>query len=79
MNLDICLPSIQFSLSLFLVDDSVQKPKSTLDVGCGLGGSSRYLTRKYGATSVGITLSPVQVKRAQELTAAQGLDYKACT
>lgn len=56
----------------------MQKPKSIVDVGCGIGGSSRYLARKYGATSHGITLSPVQAKRAQELAAAQGLDDKAC-
>jgi tocopherol O-methyltransferase len=44
-----------------------------VDVGCGIGGSSRYLARKYGASGVGITLSPVQAARAQELSNAQGL------
>ncbi|KAK6146994.1 hypothetical protein DH2020_017906 [Rehmannia glutinosa] len=60
-----------------LSDDSVQKPKNIVDVGCGIGGSSRYLARKYGAKCQGITLSPVQAKRAQELAAAQGLADKA--
>ncbi|CAA0836494.1 Tocopherol O-methyltransferase- chloroplastic [Striga hermonthica] len=41
------------------------------------GGSSRYLAQKYGSNCQGITLSPVQAKRAQELAAAQGLDDKA--
>nr|QES04113.1 tocopherol methyl transferase 3 [Glycine max] len=51
-------------------------PKSTVDVGCGIGGSSRYLAKKFGATSVGITLSPVQAQRANSLAAAQGLADK---
>ncbi|XP_011094670.1 probable tocopherol O-methyltransferase, chloroplastic [Sesamum indicum] len=59
-----------------LSDDSVQKPRNIVDVGCGIGGSSRYLARKYGAKCNGITLSPVQAQRAQELAAAQGLDGK---
>ncbi|KAL2329813.1 hypothetical protein Fmac_017394 [Flemingia macrophylla] len=51
-------------------------PKSIVDVGCGIGGSSRYLAKKYGATSVGITLSPVQAQRANDLAAAQELAHK---
>ncbi|KAL2921416.1 putative tocopherol O-methyltransferase chloroplastic [Bienertia sinuspersici] len=41
------------------------------------GGSSRYLAKKYGATSQGITLSPNQAQRAQALAAAEGLADKA--
>ncbi|KAK6140216.1 hypothetical protein DH2020_026014 [Rehmannia glutinosa] len=59
-----------------LSDDSMQKPINIVDVGCGIGGSSTYLARKYGAKCQGITLSPVQARRAQELAAAQGLDDK---
>ncbi|KAL8257812.1 hypothetical protein R6Q59_029853 [Mikania micrantha] len=57
-------------------DDPVKKAKSIVDVGCGIGGSSRYLARKYGAECHGITLSPVQAERAQALAAAQGLADK---
>lgn len=57
-------------------DDPMKKPKSIVDVGCGIGGSSRYLARKYGAKCQGITLSPVQAERAQALAAAQGLAGK---
>lgn len=56
-----------------LTEDSEKKPKSIVDVGCGIGGSSRYLSKKYGAKCQGITLSPIQAKRAQDLANAQGL------
>jgi len=47
-----------------------QLPSGTtvLDVGCGIGGSSRILARDYGFAVTAITISPQQVKRAQELT-----------
>jgi len=32
-----------------------------VDVGCGLGSSSRLISKKYNATAQGVTLSPVQV------------------
>ncbi len=41
---------------------------TVLDVGCGIGGSSRILAREYGFAVTGITISPAQVRRAQELT-----------
>jgi tocopherol O-methyltransferase len=51
-----------------------EKPK-ILDVGCGIGGASRFLARKFPAASVtGITLSSLQARRAQELNAQAGLD-----
>uniref|UniRef100_A0A7S3ZAY1 Methyltransferase domain-containing protein n=1 Tax=Lotharella globosa TaxID=91324 RepID=A0A7S3ZAY1_9EUKA len=50
-------------------------PKKVLDVGCGFGGSSRYLAKKYfqDGTVTGITISPNQVKRARELAEEQGV------
>jgi len=46
-----------------------------LDVGCGFGGTSRYLAKKLGPKSdvTGITLSPKQVQRGTELAAEQGV------
>ena len=46
-----------------------------LDVGCGFGGTSRYLAKKLGPKSdvTGITLSPKQVERGTELAAEQGV------
>ncbi|MDG2615202.1 methyltransferase domain-containing protein [Thermoleptolyngbya sichuanensis XZ-Cy5] len=52
----------------------VSKATAILDVGCGIGGSSLYLAEKFGAAATGITLSPVQARRATERAAAAGLD-----
>lgn len=46
-----------------------------LDAGCGVGGSSRYLVKKYpGSSAMGLTLSPVQAKRGQDFNHQVGLD-----
>jgi MPBQ/MSBQ methyltransferase len=48
--------------------DRLSPGTTVLDVGCGIGGSSRILARDYGFNVTGITISPQQVRRAQELT-----------
>ncbi|HIK15122.1 MAG TPA: methyltransferase domain-containing protein [Leptolyngbyaceae cyanobacterium M33_DOE_097] len=48
--------------------DCLPAGTTVLDVGCGIGGSSRILARDYGFVVTGVTISPNQVKRAQELT-----------
>jgi MPBQ/MSBQ methyltransferase len=48
--------------------DKLPTGTTVLDVGCGIGGSSRILGRDYGFAVTGITISPQQVQRAQELT-----------
>eukprot|EP00441_Pelagodinium_beii_P014568 CAMPEP_0197660546 /NCGR_PEP_ID=MMETSP1338-20131121/50911_1 /TAXON_ID=43686 ORGANISM="Pelagodinium beii, Strain RCC1491" /NCGR_SAMPLE_ID=MMETSP1338 /ASSEMBLY_ACC=CAM_ASM_000754 /LENGTH=436 /DNA_ID=CAMNT_0043237915 /DNA_START=43 /DNA_END=1349 /DNA_ORIENTATION=+ len=49
-------------------------PKKILDVGCGIGGTSRILAKKFpDAEVLGITLSPQQVERATGLAKEQGL------
>eukprot|EP00814_Leptocylindrus_danicus_P001693 CAMPEP_0116040034 /NCGR_PEP_ID=MMETSP0321-20121206/24055_1 /TAXON_ID=163516 /ORGANISM="Leptocylindrus danicus var. danicus, Strain B650" /LENGTH=305 /DNA_ID=CAMNT_0003519645 /DNA_START=1 /DNA_END=918 /DNA_ORIENTATION=+ len=56
--------------------DEGKKPERVVDVGCGIGGSSRHIARKYGCTAKGITLSPYQANRGNELAAEQGLAEK---
>jgi MPBQ/MSBQ methyltransferase len=48
--------------------DKLARGTTVLDVGCGIGGSSRVLAKDYGFAVTGVTISPQQVKRAQELT-----------
>ena len=43
-----------------------------LDVGCGIAGSSRYMAAKFGAQFWGVTLSPGQKARADELSTRRG-------
>ena len=52
----------------------IPEGSAVLDLGCGFGGSSLYLARKYGARPTGITISPVQVEMAQKAAAAANVD-----
>ena len=55
---------------------AVESPKDILDVGCGIGGSTLYLSNKYRAKATGITLSTVQAARADARAKTAGLsDY----
>ncbi|HLO84318.1 MAG TPA: methyltransferase domain-containing protein [Nostocaceae cyanobacterium] len=56
---------------------NVKKAKHILDVGCGIGGSSLYLADKFDAQATGITLSPVQAKRATERAEAAKLNHRS--
>lgn len=53
---------------------SANSPSRVLDVGCGIGGTTRILAKNFPNGQVqGITLSKSQVKRGGELAAEQGL------
>eukprot|EP00607_Mallomonas_marina_P010434 CAMPEP_0182424380 /NCGR_PEP_ID=MMETSP1167-20130531/10604_1 /TAXON_ID=2988 /ORGANISM="Mallomonas Sp, Strain CCMP3275" /LENGTH=330 /DNA_ID=CAMNT_0024604173 /DNA_START=288 /DNA_END=1280 /DNA_ORIENTATION=- len=51
------------------------KPEKVLDVGCGIGGTSRYLAKSFSEDTqvTGITLSKNQVSRATQLAEDQGV------
>ena len=51
--------------------DKLPPGSRLLDVGCGIGGSSRLLASSYGFEVVGISISPAQVERARQLTPAK--------
>lgn len=55
--------------------DELPTGTTLLDVGCGIGGSSRILAKDYNFDVTGVTISPQQVKRAQELT-PEGVEAK---
>ncbi|KAI1462326.1 S-adenosyl-L-methionine-dependent methyltransferase [Annulohypoxylon moriforme] len=48
-----------------------------LDVGCGIGGTSRFLAREHGAEVTGITISGRQVQIAKQLTSKEVGDTPA--
>lgn len=50
--------------------DQLPPGSRVLDVGCGIGGSARILARDYGFDVLGISISPGQIRRAQQLTPA---------
>ena len=48
-------------------------PAKVLDVGCGVGGSSRHIARRYGSEVTGITLSFLQCEHANLRSVKDGL------
>eukprot|EP00598_Pedospumella_elongata_P015939 CAMPEP_0184998446 /NCGR_PEP_ID=MMETSP1098-20130426/62386_1 /TAXON_ID=89044 /ORGANISM="Spumella elongata, Strain CCAP 955/1" /LENGTH=345 /DNA_ID=CAMNT_0027525251 /DNA_START=61 /DNA_END=1098 /DNA_ORIENTATION=+ len=59
-----------------ILQAALHRMKAFVDVGCGVGGSSRHIARKYGRQGLkgfGISLSPYQIERASKFTAAANL------
>ena len=55
-------------------DDPALGPKTAVDDGCRIGGSSRHITQKYpGCWVEGITLSPYQYDRGDALASEGGI------
>ena len=69
-NHDFRQAKIEFVHQLVKWSGLNQLPKGSriLDVGCGIGGSARILARDYGFEVVGVTISQVQIQRANQLT-----------
>jgi len=69
-SIDFRKAKVQFVHELVKWSGLNKLPKGSriLDVGCGIGGSSRILAKFYGFNVTAITISPAQVKRARELT-----------
>ena len=65
---------IEFTMQM-LYWTGVKAPKRILDVGCGIGGTSRILAKEFPhAQVIGISLSKEQIERATSLAERDGLD-----
>ena len=53
---------------------NLQAGATVLDIGCGFGGTSVYLAKKYKVSATGITISPVQVEMARKAASATKVD-----
>ncbi|KAL2136391.1 hypothetical protein VTI74DRAFT_4035 [Chaetomium olivicolor] len=62
------LPSQETTTTTSSSGDAAAKPLRILDVGCGIGGTTRYLASTLGATVTGITISGKQVQIATRLS-----------
>lgn len=53
--------------------NEVKSIENMIDIGCGVGGSTRHLSKRFGCTGKGISLSSYQIQLAKSLTSAAGL------
>lgn len=58
-------------IDLLLGISALPAESKVLDVGCGIGGTTRYLAKSLGCDVTGITISGQQVKIARDLTAKE--------
>ncbi|KAI1082270.1 tocopherol O-methyltransferase [Whalleya microplaca] len=62
----------QVNLINYLLEiSSLPKESKVLDVGCGIGGTSRFLAKEHGCRVTGLTISGRQVEIAKRLTQAE--------
>ncbi|MEM7061523.1 MAG: class I SAM-dependent methyltransferase [Pseudomonadota bacterium] len=60
----------------FLGPMNIPAGTEVLDIGCGIGGTARYLANRFGAQVTGVDLTPDYVHAATELSRRLGLDDK---
>ncbi|KAK7924464.1 methyltransferase domain-containing protein [Apiospora marii] len=58
-------------INLLLELSALPKSSRVLDVGCGIGGTSRFLAKEHDCQVTGVTISGKQVEIAQRLTLAE--------
>lgn len=63
-------------VKLLIEKSGIREDAKILDVGCGVGGSSIYLTKNLGAKLTGITLSSVQVDIANRNANENGVNVE---
>ena len=54
----------------------IEKGKLILDVGCGTGKTSCYITKKYGCSVVGVDISKKMISWSQKRAIREGLEDK---
>lgn len=59
-------------IELLLDRSKLPKGSRVLDVGCGIGGTTRHLAKIHGCTVTGVTISGRQVELAKKLTLEAG-------
>ncbi|MCJ1393329.1 hypothetical protein MMC18_006201 [Xylographa bjoerkii] len=63
-------------IDLLLERSTLPVGSAVLDVGCGIGGTTRYLAKNHGCRVIGLTISGKQVELARTLTAQEaGTDF----
>lgn len=68
----------QVNLIKYLLElSALPQSANVLDVGCGIGGTSRYLAREQGCHVTGVTISGRQVEIARRLTLSENPDAPA--
>ncbi|MGQ0562173.1 MAG: class I SAM-dependent methyltransferase [Gemmatimonadota bacterium] len=55
------------SVRRLLRNAGIQPGDLVLDVGCGIGGATRMLTREFGARAIGLNISEEQMRTARKL------------
>src|SRR5262249_4697685 len=65
-------PMVQLVANIAAEYAVLEEEDFVLDLGCGLGGPSRYLADRFGCSVVGVDLLPLRVGLALQLAALTG-------